>query len=50
MVKDIIKVKPNTKIQFEGIQKELAKKNPDLRVSQDYALRILINKFEGDLQ
>lgn len=50
MVKDIIKVKPNTKIQFDSIQKELLKQNPDLRVSQDYTLRKLMNKYEGDLQ
>jgi len=45
MVKDIIKVKPNTKIKFNIIQKDLLEKNPDLRISQDYTLRKLIEKW-----
>ena len=50
MVKDIIKVKCESKVQFISIQKELQRQNPDLRVNQDYTLRKLINKYEGDLQ
>ena len=45
MVKDIIKVKPNTKLKFNTIQEELLEKNPDLRISQDYTLRKLIEKW-----
>lgn len=45
----MIEVKANTKERLVSIQKELLKQNPDLRVSQDYTLRKLMDKFEGDL-
>jgi hypothetical protein len=45
----VIEVKVNTKDRFISIQKELAK-NQDLKANQDYVLRKLMDKFEGDLQ
>lgn len=46
----MIEVKVNTKDRLVSIQKELQKQNLDLRVNQDYTLRKLMDKFEGDLQ
>jgi len=45
----MVEVKVNTKERFILIQKEMAK-NPDLKVNQDYVLRKLMDKYEGDLQ
>lgn len=45
-----IQVKQNTKQRFLELQKEFATKNPDLKANQDYVLRKLMDKYEGDLQ
>jgi len=42
--------KVSTREQLKDIQTELQKQNPDLRVSYDYVLRQIINKWIGDLQ
>jgi len=43
-------IKPNTKQRFISIQKELQSQNYDIRANQDYVLRKIMDKFEGDLQ
>jgi hypothetical protein len=43
-------IKTNTKQRFITIQKELQLQNPDLRANQDYTLRKLMDKYEGDSQ
>jgi len=45
-----IQVRQNTKQRFLELQKEFAKKYPDLKTNQDYTLRKLMDKYEGDLQ
>jgi len=45
-----IQVKQNTKERFLTIQKEIKKQNPDTKTNQDYTLRKLMDKYEGDLQ
>ena len=45
-----IQVKQNTKQRFLELQKIIAEKNPDLKTNQDYILRKLMDKYEGDLQ
>ena len=43
-------VKVSTKDRFQSILKEFKKLQPDYRVSQDFVLRKLMDKYEGDLQ
>jgi hypothetical protein len=43
-------VTTDTKQRFISIQKELQSQNNDLRANQDYILRKLMDKYEGDLQ
>ena len=43
-------VSESTKQRFLSLQKEFALKYPDTRTNQDYILRKLMDKFEGDLQ
>ena len=46
----VLNIKSNTKTRFLFILKEFKKQKPDYRVSQDYALRQLMDKYEGDSQ
>jgi len=48
--KVILSIKTSTKIQFQSILEEFKNKYPDHKINQDYVLRQLMNKFEGDLQ
>jgi hypothetical protein len=45
-----IQVRQNTKQRFLALQKEFSNKYPDTKTNQDYVLRKLMDKFEGDLQ
>ncbi len=45
-----IQVKQNTKQRFLALQKELQTKNTDFKLNQDYVLKKLMDKHEGDLQ
>jgi len=43
-------VTTDTKQRFITIQKELQSQNPDLRANQNYTLKKLMDKYEGDSQ
>jgi len=43
-----IQVKQNTKQRFIALQKQLQTKNSDFKLNQDYILRKLMDKYEGD--
>ena len=46
----ILTIKETTKVRFLSILDEFKEKYPDNKINQDYILRKLMDKYEGDLQ
>ena len=46
----VITIREATKLRFESILTEFKSKYTDSKINQDFILRKLLDKFEGDLQ